>query len=77
MIQNRDITRKQLIDNDPIFRQMIEDHRLLNNAADLLSKHQVLTQNETEQLHKLKRKKLLIRDRIEKRLLTAFEKNQT
>ncbi|MCD4652758.1 DUF465 domain-containing protein [bacterium] len=77
MIQNRDITRKQLIDNDPIFRQMIEDHRSLNDAADSLSKHQVLTQNEAEQLHKLKRKKLLIRDRIEKRLLTALEKSQT
>lgn len=72
MTENRDAIRKQLYENDPDFRQMIQDHELLNQESDALSSHRILTPVEKEELYKLKRRKLLIRDRIEKRIVQVM-----
>ena len=69
MTENRDAIRKRLIENDPDFRQLIQDHQVLNRESDALSNHRILTPMEKEELHQIKRRKLLIRDRIEKRIL--------
>ncbi|HPQ40527.1 MAG TPA: YdcH family protein [bacterium] len=72
MTENRDAIKRKLYENDPDFRQLILDHQTLNRESDALSQHPILTRVEEETLHRIKRRKLLIRDRIEKRIMQVL-----
>lgn len=71
MIVNRENVRQQLMETDMIFRKMVEDHRSLDLLSTTLSSTVYMTQTEKSKLKQIKRRKLLLRDRIEQRILQA------
>ena len=69
-----ELLREHLMETSPEFKKLVEDHRALDTAACDLSEHSFLTNNEKAQLNKLKRQKLLIRDKIERCLKQAEDR---
>ncbi|MBN1296901.1 dihydroxy-acid dehydratase [bacterium] len=67
-MENRDAIRQYLLETDLDFRQWVTDHRKLNQESDVLAAQVIPTPLLEAALQRIKRRKLLIRDRIERRI---------
>mgnify|MGYP001556192368 CR=1 FL=1 len=71
MNTHTELLHEHLMETSPEFKKLVEDHRALDTAACDLSDSSFLTNIEKEKLNKLKRQKLLIRDKIARCLKQA------
>jgi len=73
MAQPNDPLKKELIDTDPNFRALFEEHQKLEQRLEQLSHKSLLSEEDELEEKQIKRQKLLLKDRMEMILRTHRE----
>ncbi len=68
MLKNREIIVQELQAVDHEFRDWLVEHAQLHREAEYLDNKMMLIPSEKERLRVLKRQKLLLKDKIERRI---------
>jgi uncharacterized protein YdcH (DUF465 family) len=63
MAQNESI-REELMNSNPEFRNLVQQHKVFEERLNVLSNLHYPNENEQQEEHDLKKKKLLVKDEI-------------
>ena len=74
LMKDEEVTQR-LLDEDAEFRQLKEEHNWFHRKVEDLDKKSFLTPTERQQREELKKKKLALKDKMEK-IMAAYRRRQ-